>query len=148
MKKYLRIFLMVILIGAAVYYHVQISSPRGTLPPPSGSPEGREIADAFRNRQSDVWVTGSGIVLRVLDDDTRGSRHQRFILQLGGDQTVLITHNTDLAPRIPRLMKGDTVRFRGEYVWNSRGGVVHWTHHDPGGHHKDGWLEHNGRVYK
>ena len=44
--------------------------------------------------------------------------------------------------------KGDVVDFFGEYEWNSNGGVIHWTHHDPQGRHVTGWLKHNGRTYK
>ena len=106
------------------------------------------LTSAFENRKSDVQVSGSGVVIRVLSDDTTGSRHQKFILKLSSGQTLLISHNIDLAPRINSLRKGDTVNFYGEYEWNSKGGVVHWTHHDPKGHHIDGWLKHNGSTYQ
>jgi hypothetical protein len=33
-------------------------------------------------------------------------------------------------------------------VWNEKGGVVHWTHRDPGGRHMAGWLAHNGKTYQ
>jgi hypothetical protein len=43
---------------------------------------------------------------------------------------------------------GDTVEFSGQYEWNSQGGVVHWTHHDPAGEHRAGWLKHRGVTYQ
>ena len=76
------------------------------------------------------------------------SRHQRFIVQLPSGQTLLIAHNTDIAQRINALRVGDTVAFSGEYEANAQGGVVHWTHHDPGGRHAPGWLQHNGQTYQ
>ena len=106
------------------------------------------LARAWRDRRSDVQVRGSGTVTRILGDDNDGSRHQRFILRLASGQTVLVAHNIDLAPRIGALQVGDRVGFYGEYEWNDRGGVIHWTHHDPAGRHPAGWLEHRGRRYQ
>ena len=107
-----------------------------------------QLGRAFAERASNVQVEGEGVVSRVLADDLNGSRHQRFIIQLASGQTVLIAHNIDIAPRIDTLAKGDRVRFYGEYVWNEKGGTVHWTHHDPQGKHTAGWLKHMGRTYQ
>ncbi len=103
---------------------------------------------AIDNQLSDVQVKDSGIVSKTLSDDLNGSRHQRFILRLEDNHTLLVAHNIDLAPKIKSLRKGDRVNFYGEYEWNNKGGVLHWTHHDPGGHHIDGWLEHEGKRYQ
>ena len=107
-----------------------------------------QIAAAFENQQSNLQIQGDGIVSKILPDDTKGSQHQRFILRLTNGQTLLIAHNIDLAPRIDNLNVGDTVEFYGEYEWNSKGGVVHWTHHDPSGRHEAGWLKHNDKKYQ
>lgn len=88
------------------------------------------------------------MVSRVLSDDSEGSRHQRFILQLDSGRTLLVAHNIDLAPRVASLREGDKVSFYGEYESNPQGGVIHWTHNDPQGRHTAGWLEHNGRRYQ
>lgn len=106
------------------------------------------LENAYQNRLSDLQVEGSGRVVALLADDNDGSPHQRFIIRLNSGQTVLIAHNTALAARIPNLGTGDTVAFYGEYEWNSRGGVVHWTHNDPQNRHAAGWLKHNGRTYQ
>ena len=106
------------------------------------------IGRALASRASYIQVEGEGTVTRVLSDDLNGSRHQRFIVQLASGQTLLITHNIDIAPRIDGLQIGDSVRFSGEYIWNAKGGIIHWTHHDPEGRHVPGWLMHNGKTYK
>jgi predicted metalloprotease len=107
-----------------------------------------DIESAYNNQRSDVQVSGSGIVVRNLRDDEEGSRHQKFILKLSGGKTVLVAHNIDLASRISDLKTGDRIDFYGEYEWNALGGVLHWTHHDPGRRHKDGWLKHKGKTYQ
>lgn len=106
------------------------------------------ISQAFADRRSNVQVEAEGRVSKVLEDDNEGSRHQRFIVQLDSGQTVLIAHNIDLAPRIAGLREGDAVSFYGEYEWNSKGGVIHWTHADPRGQRPAGWIRHNGRIYQ
>ena len=106
------------------------------------------VQAAFNARSSGVQVQGEGVVSNVLADDTDGSRHQRFILELPSGQTLLVAHNIDLAPRIPDLTSGDIVIFSGVYEWNAKGGVVHWTHHDPAGRHQAGWLRHAGQTYQ
>jgi len=109
---------------------------------------GGAIEAAFQQRKSNVQVQGSGTVIRILSDDNQGSRHQRFILKLASGQTLLIAHNIDVAPRINGLAKGDRVDFCGEYEWNNKGGVIHWTHRDPNGRHPGGWLKYRGKTYQ
>lgn len=106
------------------------------------------IADAFYNRQSNLQLSGEGQVIRILADDNQDSRHQRFIVQLESGHSLLIAHNIDLAPRVDNLREGQWIEFYGEYEWNEKGGVIHWTHHDPKGKHLGGWLKYEGRVYQ
>ncbi|MGU3232975.1 DUF3465 domain-containing protein [Vibrio cholerae] len=106
------------------------------------------LQQAYQSQQSDLQVQGFGQVAKVLPDDNDGSRHQKFILKLNSGQTLLVAHNIDLAPRIPNLKVGDSVEFYGEYEWNKKGGVLHWTHKDPQNRHAHGWLKHNGLVYE
>jgi len=106
------------------------------------------IANAFYERKSGTLVFGRGTVTRLLPDDNEGSRHQKFILALPSGQTLLIVHNIDIAPRLSSLNVGDKVGFRGVYEWNEKGGLVHWTHHDPDGARDGGWLRHGGKFYE
>ena len=71
-----------------------------------------------------------------------------MIQRAGVHISATIAHNIDLAPRVDGLSVGDSLSFHGEYVWNSKGGIVHWTHRDPGKNHPDGWLKYRGQIYQ
>ncbi len=106
------------------------------------------IENAFANRIGKLQLAGQGTVVKLLADDNDGSRHQRFIIRLASGRTLLVAHNIELAPRIDSLRAGDAVAFYGEYEWNPKGGVIHWTHHDPQGRHPAGWIRHGGQTYQ
>ncbi len=114
----------------------------------ANSSEASSVEQAFKNKESDVQVKGLGTVIRLLKDDNQGSRHQKFIVKLASRKTVLIVHNIDIAPRINNISIGDIVQFYGEYEWNRKGGLVHWTHRDPNNRHIHGWLKHKESVYQ
>ena len=105
------------------------------------------IEQAFESKSSDVQVTGKGMVVKLLVDDTQGEQHQKFLVKINATQVLLFAHNIDLAARIP-LKVGDEITFSGVYVYNPKGGVLHWTHHDPSGHHPAGWVILDGQKYQ
>ncbi|MHC4375016.1 MAG: DUF3465 domain-containing protein [Planctomycetota bacterium] len=106
------------------------------------------LRQAVEGREERVWMTLEGEVVKVLADDLEGSRHQRFLFDVApGIPTLKLSHNIDLAPRIP-LTEGDTFVTRGRYEWNEFGGVIHWTHHDPDGDIEGGWVEFEGERYE
>ncbi|HVA32808.1 MAG TPA: DUF3465 domain-containing protein [Candidatus Baltobacteraceae bacterium] len=58
-----------------------------------------------------------------------------------------VVDNVDIAPRCP-VSVGDRIEVCGEMVHDpGRPPIVHWTHHDPGGRHADGFIRLNGRLY-
>ena len=142
--------LILIVAGVLVYGLGLVQEGGISIPGLESKSQGpnNSVEIAYNNQQSDVKLQGQGIVSRILPDDNDGSRHQRFILKLDTGPSLLIAHNIDLAPRLNGLKKGDTVEFFGEYEWNAKGGVVHWTHNDPKHRNIDGWLKHRGKTYQ
>lgn len=145
--------LFVIAVGYFLYSNVtqyrpfesNVSTQRATS---SDSRHDLVLKDAFQRRTSNIQVEGEGIISKILPDDTDGGRHQKVIVELNSGQTILIAHNIDLAGRIDSIQEGDPIAFNGEYEWNEKGGLVHWTHHDPNGNHVAGWLKHDGQIYQ
>lgn len=136
---------MIIIVVAALY---QWLVPNDAVSKQSHSAGGGEqsLMQAYQDKRSKVWVEVDGSVKKVLPDDNKGSRHQRFILRLGNGHTVLVAHNIDLADKVP-LSKGDALSIRGRFEYNDRGGVLHWTHRDTKGNIKGGWISHKGKKY-
>jgi uncharacterized protein DUF3465 len=148
MRHLIKLLLLSLLLCLSPFLIACASSGAATELGAAASVDDDAIGRAFSSRASGVQVQGEGTVIRLLSDDTNRPRHQRFIVQLASRQTLLITHNIDIAPRIDGLEVGDRVGFNGEYVWNEKGGVIHWTHHDPQGKHVAGWVRHKGRTYQ
>ena len=111
------------------------------------APDLAALHQAIAERAHDRWLQGRALVRKTLADDNDGSRHQRFLLDVGGGRTVLVAHNIDLAARAP-VAAGTLVGFRGAFIHNDKGGVLHWTHRDPSGRKPGGWLEVDGRRYE
>lgn len=117
-------------------------------PAVSASPDDAAIAADFANHRSQVEVTADGVVVRILPDRSSSTgTHEQFIVKLTSqDVTVEIEHNISIGTRAP-VRDGDHVIVHGEYIWNSQGGLIHFTHHDPQGTHEDGYIVDNGTTY-
>lgn len=98
------------------------------------------LQQAVQQRRSEVWFAETRFTVRKeLGDDNHGDRHQRFLVERDGLPNLLVAHNIDLAPRAP-IKRGLTIHVKGRYEWNDKGGVIHWTHHDPQRRAPGGWL--------
>lgn len=140
-----RLLAILVVLGILAWqYYPQPGGPDAVTVTPGGE---NVVQAAYGARRSGVWMETGGRVTRLLSDDSEGSRHQRFILDVGDGHTVMVAHNIDLARRIP-VGVGDTLSLRGRYEWNERGGVIHWTHHDPQGRERGGWIRSGGTLYE
>ena len=145
-----KLALAVVVVAALVYVYGQGGLSPQVQHPAESEPSASDaaLAQAYERHASNLQVEGQGVVRKILFDDSSGSRHQKFIVKLNSGQTLLISHNIDLAPRVSPLNKGDTVLFCGEYDWNEDGGVIHWTHHDPARRHSPGWIKRSGQTFQ
>ncbi len=113
----------------------------------SGAAGADRIVKAHQVKESNLIVEVDATVIRKLPDDEFGDIKQTFLVQLENGHTLLVAHNVDIAPRVP-VVPGAEVRLAGEYDWNSRGGVIHWTHHDPDGEREGGWIRYQDHMYR
>lgn len=165
-----RIILSIVILLVAAYFGVDLTNSSGSKSEKptqqnrqpqaptttqvdrnqSVSDSQRDLVSLAKSERSGEMVEFQARVVKLLDDDNEGSRHQRFLLAVDFEpspiNTVLVAHNIDLAPRAP-VEEGSVIRIYGQYEWNDRGGVIHWTHHDPGGRHAEGWIELDGQRY-
>ena len=135
-----------IIVAIGGYFQNKQAGPSDAEPVASDSSQAYE-APNFSPALDSQWVQLSARVYRTLPDDNEGSRHQRFLVRDANGYSLLIAHNIDLAPRVP-LEQGDMLVLRGQFEWNDKGGVIHWTHHDPRGRREGGYIEHAGKRYK
>ena len=120
----------------------------GATPAATTKPDNAAIVQDFQNHRSYVEVTADGTVVTIFPDRSSSSGvHEQFVIRLSsGDITVDVEHNISIGKRVPVAM-GDSVVVHGEYIWNSKGGLIHFTHHDPQGTHEGGYIKDNNSTY-
>jgi len=75
---------------------------------------------------------------------TLGSGTENLFCNYVADKLCWFPHNIDPAPRIESLQPEDIVALYGDYEWNAKGGIIHWTHKDPNSRHINDWPKHAG----
>ena len=154
-RLFVKLFLIFLFIAIGFFLYVTVPQYLPIKAPSSSqqaissdSSHDYILQDAFEHQISAIQVEGVGKISKLLPDDTVGARHQKMLVLLNSGQTILIAHNIDLAEKIDPIQLGELIAFNGEYEWNKKGGLVHWTHHDPKGDHIAGWLKYNGKIYQ
>jgi len=117
-------------------------------PPPSLLASEQGIIDAQAQRLRKVEVITSAQVWRLLppEENSKGFRHQRFLIRLNNGTTVLVANDLTMGQMVP-LKVGEIVEMKGEYIWTRRGGVLHWTHHTDD-RHVGGWIRLGKQIYQ
>ena len=144
-KKNINIFSAILFVLLALAYGWNRSNEPSLQNQPAVAND--KALKFYEQKISGEMVRIDGRIIKILADDNEGSRHQRFIVGLDSNLTILVAHNIDLAPRVP-LQLHEYVEVFGQYEWNEKGGVVHWTHHDPNGTHAEGWIRYQDKLYQ
>lgn len=94
-----------------------------------------------------VIVTNAKVV-KLLTDDKNGPLHQRWIMEIENGLTITVFHNVNIAERVP-LAEGSYVTAAGELEYGDKwkDPIMHWTHEDPQGRRKAGYVIFNGTTY-
>jgi Protein of unknown function (DUF3465) len=113
------------------------------------TPDDPAVCAAYSAGRSGVEVVAGGKVAHVFGiQPGRSSPHEGFLLRLnsGCALVVRVEVNTDFTGAVP-LTSNEQIVVKGEYEYYPRGGVIHWTHHDPRGRHENGYIVADGRMY-
>jgi hypothetical protein len=156
MKVRASLFSLIALIACCIVIsgcaNAQTQAPEAPSKDQTGkqSPSTSGDAEAIRAQQLQlvkVPLKVTATVKKMLRYDDRGLPHEKFLLVLSNGSTILVAHNTKMAPYVP-IQAGDIVTVSGEFIWNDKGGLIHWTHHTDTPNHVGGYIEFKGKRYE
>jgi len=108
-----------------------------------------QALDACSRGARSVEVRERGVVTRVLGQhQSTSGTHEGFLfaIPMRGARTQLrVEDNADITGPVP-LHRGEPIEVQGQLECNDL--VIHWTHHDPRGHHIAGYIAVNGHIYQ
>lgn len=120
---------------------------------------GQAIADVQRTDDADLvranrdkrmvhfLVAADVQVVRILEDDESGAKHQRFYVKLSDGSEVFAVYSLEEKRRRVPVRLGVQVTLAGEFKWTRFGGLMHWLHEDTKDRRPDGYVELNGIRY-
>lgn len=131
--RYMRRKLIAIVITFGVGWLFVKFLPESVLPERWTAGGAATPREAFRGRQSDVWVRAEAVVEKIQSDSLdaagdRGLRRWRMRSTAGHPFTLL----QDPVGGLLRAQPGDTVSVRGTYRWDTSGGTVLASREGPG----------------
>lgn len=126
------------------------STRSGTVIGPANVPyavDDAQIIQAQSQQARKVELTVTAPIKKMLREEDYREPHQRFLLILSNGTTVLVANDLQYGTYAP-VQAGNVVRIHGEYIWNERGGVLHWTHKSDEPRHESGYIDFNGMRYQ
>jgi hypothetical protein len=114
------------------------------------TPNNAHVCNLYARGASHAEVLARGTVVALLGTSQgRSGTHEGFLYKLDGscDLLLRVETNTSITGPLP-LRVGAPVVVKGVYDTDVTGGVIHWTHHDPGGRHVAGYVEIGNKLYQ
>lgn len=106
-----------------------------------------DIVRAVNDQRRVDYVEGGGLVVtKILPDDNRGLKHQKWLVRLSNGITMQAVYNSDMCPRVP-VKAGDVIGMGGQFIWTKSGALLHWLHGDPKKRRPDGFVYVNGKYF-
>lgn len=145
----------VLSLSAIIWGISNKNAAKNAVPPSPIQPEevqmnpNSEIIDAIKKSVPLKYtVVKNARVIKLLSDDKNGPLHQRWIMEIDNGITITVFHNVNIAERVP-LAEGTfiTVASELEYGDKWKDPIMHWTHEDPNGQRKAGYVIFNGTTY-
>jgi len=128
------------------FLHQSIQNTQ-TFSKSDGIPDDSDLIRAVRDQRDVHFIQAGGVrVIRLLPDDSRGRRHQKWLIRLSNGSTVFCVYNIDFADYIP-LKVNDLIDLGGEFLWAQKGPLLHWLHVDPKRKRPDGFVDLDGVRY-
>lgn len=105
------------------------------------------LCDAIAQQKGVRFIEADNIwIERLLDDDLKPPKHQRWIGRLSCGARILLVYNISLCERVP-VQVGDRIQVGGELLFTRGLPLIHWLHEDPKNRRPHGYVILNGRKY-
>lgn len=112
-------------------------------------PQNQDVSYYLENKKDSYYIEiTQAKVVKVLEDDQEDIKHQKWLVRLPSNHTLLAIYNIDYYERVP-IQEGDEISLAGELGHNDQTGkpFIHWLHLDDTGKRPYGYVKLKGKYY-